>query len=38
VDFPSVLRTNDYWRVKYPDLVAKAEEKTLARAFSPVGT
>ncbi len=34
VSFPSVIRTNDYYREKYPDLVAKSEEKTLARLFS----
>ena len=34
VAFPSVVRTNDYWRKRYPEMVAKAEEKTLARVFS----
>jgi 3-oxoacyl-[acyl-carrier-protein] synthase-3 len=34
VSFPSIIRTNDYYREKYPDLVAKSEEKTLARLFS----
>lgn len=34
VSFPSIIRTNDYYRTYYPDLVAKAEEKTLARTFS----
>lgn len=38
VNFPSILRTNDYWRRKYPEVVAKAEEKTLARVFSPKDT
>lgn len=36
VSFPSVVRTNDYWREKYPDVVKRAEEKSLAKAFSPV--
>jgi 3-oxoacyl-[acyl-carrier-protein] synthase-3 len=34
VSFPSVVRTNDYWRRKYPEVMAKADEKTLARVFS----
>ena len=34
VNFPSIIRTNDYYRQHHPELVAKAEEKTLARAFS----
>lgn len=34
VSFPSVLRTNDYWRKKYPELVTQAEQRTLARLFS----
>ena len=36
VSFPSIIRTNDYYRQHHPDLVAKAEEKTLARTFSLV--
>ncbi|MDY7005568.1 MAG: 3-oxoacyl-ACP synthase III family protein [Cyanobacteriota bacterium] len=32
--FPSVVRTNDYWREKYPELVAQAEEQNLAKLFS----
>lgn len=35
VSLPSVLRTNDYWREKYPTQVAQAETRTLARVFSP---
>jgi 3-oxoacyl-[acyl-carrier-protein] synthase III len=38
VSFPRVIRTNDYYREKYPDLVAKSEEKTLARLMSLVNT
>ncbi|MFB2839517.1 3-oxoacyl-ACP synthase III family protein [Floridanema evergladense] len=36
VSFPSVVRTNDYFRQNYPELVEKAEQKSLARAFSPL--
>lgn len=36
VSFPSVVRTNDYYKEKYPNLVAQAEKKSLARLFSPV--
>ncbi|MDJ0687211.1 MAG: 3-oxoacyl-ACP synthase III family protein [Xenococcaceae cyanobacterium MO_188.B32] len=36
VSFPSIIRTNDYYRQHHPELVAKAEEKTLARTFSLV--
>lgn len=32
--FPSLLRTNDYWRNKYPELVTQAEQRTLAKLFS----
>lgn len=35
VKFPSIIRTNDYYRKHYPQLVAQAEEKTLARLFIP---
>lgn len=34
VSFPSQVRTNDYWRTKYPEAVADAEKRTLARLFS----
>jgi 3-oxoacyl-[acyl-carrier-protein] synthase-3 len=33
VNFPSVVRTNDYWQKKYPEMVAQAEQKTLAQLF-----
>lgn len=33
VSFPSVIRTNDYFREKYPQLVATAEKNSLAKAF-----
>ena len=38
VSFPSIRRTNDYYREKYPDLVAQAEQKSLARLFSLAGS
>ncbi|MDJ0595535.1 MAG: 3-oxoacyl-[acyl-carrier-protein] synthase III C-terminal domain-containing protein [Pleurocapsa sp. MO_226.B13] len=34
VSFPSTIRTNDYYRENYPELVAQAEQKTLSRVFS----
>jgi 3-oxoacyl-[acyl-carrier-protein] synthase III len=34
LNFPSIIRTNDYYREHYPEMVAKAEQKTLAQAFS----
>jgi 3-oxoacyl-[acyl-carrier-protein] synthase III len=36
ISLPGMVRTNDYWRKKYPDLVAAAEEKSLARTFAPI--
>ncbi|MGK7925454.1 MAG: 3-oxoacyl-ACP synthase III family protein [Spirulina sp.] len=36
ISCPSVIRTNDYFRENYADLVEGAEQKSLARAFSPV--
>lgn len=33
VAFPSILRTNDYWRQRRPDMVARAEEYSLARLW-----
>ncbi|MUG96060.1 3-oxoacyl-ACP synthase [Scytonema sp. UIC 10036] len=38
VSFPSIKRTNDYYREKYPELVAQAEQKSLARLFSLAGS
>jgi len=37
VQFPSEVRTNDWWRVHYPELVEDAEERTLARVFRNQG-
>src|SRR5262249_51348334 len=34
VAFPSVLRTNDYWRTHYPELVTEAEKFSLAKLWS----
>jgi 3-oxoacyl-[acyl-carrier-protein] synthase III len=34
VSFPSIIRTNDYYRENYPQLIAEAEQKTLSRVFS----
>lgn len=34
ISFPSVKRTNDYYRNKYPDQVANAEQEILAKVFS----
>lgn len=35
VNFPSIIRTNDYYRENYPELIAQLEQKTLSRVFSP---
>jgi 3-oxoacyl-[acyl-carrier-protein] synthase-3 len=35
---PSIRRTNDYYRDKYPELVEQAEQKSLARLFSLAGS
>src|SRR3954464_12560286 len=34
VSFPSVVRRNDYYRERHADLIANADKKSLARAFS----
>src|SRR5450432_2295125 len=34
VTYPSDIRTNEYFRKNFPDVVAHAEEKTLARMWS----
>jgi 3-oxoacyl-[acyl-carrier-protein] synthase-3 len=38
LSLPSIKRTNDYYREKYPELVAQAEQKSLARLFSLAGS
>ncbi|AFZ22835.1 3-oxoacyl-(acyl-carrier-protein) synthase III [Cylindrospermum stagnale PCC 7417] len=35
VSFPSIIRTNDYYKENYPKLVAQAEQQGLAKLFSP---
>ncbi|WP_375504428.1 3-oxoacyl-ACP synthase III family protein [uncultured Nostoc sp.] len=35
VSFPSIIRTNNYYKENYPKLIAQAEQKSLARLFSP---
>lgn len=37
LSFPSIRRTNDYYKEKYPELIAQAEQKGLARLFSLSG-
>ncbi len=34
VSLPERVRTNDYWRERYPDMVAAHEQRTLARLFA----
>ena len=34
LSLPSIQRTNDYYKQKYPDLVAQSEQKSLAKLFS----
>jgi 3-oxoacyl-[acyl-carrier-protein] synthase-3 len=34
VSLPSIIRTNDYYREHYPESVAQAEQKNLAKTFS----
>ncbi|MDJ1182306.1 3-oxoacyl-ACP synthase III family protein [Roseofilum casamattae] len=34
VSFPNEIRTNDYYQEHYPEVFAKAEEKSLAKTFS----
>lgn len=36
--FPTIRRTNNYYVEKYPELIAQAEQKGLARLFSLTGT
>jgi 3-oxoacyl-[acyl-carrier-protein] synthase III len=38
VTFPDTIRTNDYYRQHYPEMITQAEQKTLARAFSVVAS
>lgn len=34
VNFSGTIRTNDYWRERHPDIVAAAEQKTLAKLWA----
>lgn len=34
VSFPENIRTNDYWRENHPELLARAEEQTLAKLWA----
>jgi 3-oxoacyl-[acyl-carrier-protein] synthase-3 len=34
VSFPRTVRTNEHWRERYPEMVADAEQKTLARIWA----
>lgn len=36
LSFPSIIRTKDYYKENYPELVAQSEKKNLARLMSPV--
>jgi 3-oxoacyl-[acyl-carrier-protein] synthase-3 len=38
LSFPIIRRTNDYYQEKYPELIAQAEQKSLARWFSLAGS
>ncbi|KAF3885437.1 MULTISPECIES: 3-oxoacyl-ACP synthase III family protein [Nostocales] len=38
LSFPNTVCTNDYYRKKYPDLVAQSEQKSLGRLFSLAGS
>lgn len=38
VSFPSGVRTNDYWKENYPQMVQEAEQKNLAKLFSASGS
>lgn len=35
IQFPRTVRTTDYWRHKHPSMVAAAEQKMLAKLWSP---
>ena len=38
VSLPNIKRTNDYYIEKYPDLIAQADQKNLAKVFSFAGS
>lgn len=35
VNFPRAVRTNDYWRERYPEMVAGQTDRNLSRVWSP---
>lgn len=35
VEMPKVVRTNDYWRTRYPDLVRQTEERDRHKVWAP---
>lgn len=38
LSLPDIKRTNDYYREKYPEMIAQSEQKSLARLFSLAGS
>ena len=34
VAFPSIIRTNDYYKENHPELIAQVEHKSLSKVFS----
>ncbi len=38
ISLPSIIRTNDYYREKYPEIIANAEEKNMAKLMSLAGS
>src|SRR3712207_6690939 len=38
VSFPSIIRTNDYYRENHAELIAQAEQKSLSKLFSSVAS
>lgn len=36
ISLPATVRTNQFWYQHYPEVVAAAESKTLARTFAPI--
>ncbi|MBP0019681.1 MAG: 3-oxoacyl-ACP synthase III family protein [Cyanobacteria bacterium SBLK] len=34
VSFPKTIRTNDYWKERYPEMVEQAEQKNFGKLFS----
>ncbi|MBD2518812.1 3-oxoacyl-ACP synthase [Nostoc sp. FACHB-973] len=38
LSLPSIKRTNNYYREKYPEVIAESEQKSLARLFSLAGS